>query len=311
MNVSHQPGFLVGVDLGGTKTEAAILDRAGHTRARRRAATPVDYDASLRLIAELVAAVEAEAGAPGPLPIGLGAPGSLSPKTGLARNSNSSGLNGRPLDRDLEAAAGRPVRIANDADCFALSEAVDGAGAGAGIVFGAILGTGCGGGVVVEGALLQGAQGIAGEWGHSPLPWPSSDEHPGLACWCGKRGCLETWISGSGFAADHARVTGETLTGPQIETRARAGDAAAAATLARYDDRLARALATVLNLIDPHVVVLGGGMSNVAGLPERVEALLPAYVFSDVVATKVRRAAHGDSSGVRGAAWLWREGDPP
>jgi fructokinase len=300
----RQPGALrLGVDIGGTKLEAAAVDSAGAIRARRRAHTPRSYDALLAALAELVAAVEAEAGPCAT--IGAGHPGSLSPKNGLMRNANSVWLNGKPLDRDLAAALGRPVRLANDADCFALSEAADGAGAGLGVVFGVILGTGVGGGVVIGGKLLTGAQAIAGEWGHNPLPWPRPDELPGPDCWCGKRGCLEAWISGPGLAAAHARASGTALAPEAIAAAARVGGGAARAALEDYADRLARGLAVVINVLDPHAVVLGGGMSNIDGLCDATAKRLPGYVFSDHVATRVVSHAHGDSSGVRGAAWLW------
>lgn len=294
----------VGVDLGGTKIEAIALE-GGEVRARRRVPTPAadGYDAILRAIAELVRAVEAEAGAEGT--VGVGTPGAISPATGLLRNSNTTCLNGRPLDRDLRRALGREVRLANDADCFALSEAVDGAAAGAPTVFGVIAGTGTGAGVVVRGALLSGPNAIAGEWGHIPLPSPADDERPGPGCYCGRRGCVETWISGPGLAADHARQTGEALDPPAIVARADAGDPGAAATLARHADRFARALAVVIDVLDPHVIVLGGGVGRMAHLYEAIPARWGAHVFSDAVATRLVAPKHGDSSGVRGAAWLW------
>jgi fructokinase len=228
-------------------------------------------------------------------------PGSISPRTGLIRNANSVWLNGERFGQDLEAVLARPVRLANDANCLALSEAADGAGAGAGVVFAAILGTGCGGGLVVDGRLVEGRNGVAGEWGHTPLPWPTDQEHPGPACWCGRRGCLETWISGPALAADH----GAGLTAPQIVEAARAGEPGAQGTLGRYVDRLGRALAGVVDLIDPDVIVLGGGMSNVGELYERLPAAVAPHVFADGFDTPIRPAVHGDSSGVRGAAWLW------
>lgn len=294
----------IGVDLGGTKIEAIALDEDGSTRARRRVATPAgDYDATLRAVAGLVAAVEAEAGAQAGAAgsVGVGIPGALSPATGLVKNANSTCLIGRPLDRDLEAVLARPVRLANDADCFALSEAVDGAGAGAGSVFGVILGTGVGGGIVIGGRPLAGPNAIAGEWGHNPLPWPRGGEMPGPACYCGKRGCIETFLSGPGLARDH----GGGLTAADIAAGAEAGDAVCTAALDRYIDRLARALATVINVLDPDVVVLGGGLSNLRVLYERLPRALPEWVFSDSVRTRIVPPVHGDSSGVRGAAWLW------
>jgi fructokinase len=296
----------IGIDLGGTKIEAVALGDDGVERARRRVSTPRDYDATLDALAALVAAVERDTGARGT--VGVGIPGTVVAATGLVKNANSIWLNGRPLARDLAARLARPVRVMNDANCFALSEATDGAGAGAGVVFGVILGTGCGGGVVVHGRCLVGPNQIAGEWGHNPLPWPGPDELPGPLCYCGKRGCLETWISGTGLARDHAERTGVTLEAPAIVAAARGGHAAAAESLARYEDRLARGLATVIDVLDPDVVVLGGGMSNVPGLAEAAAAGLPRYVFSDTVATRVVPNRHGDSSGVRGAAWLWPVG---
>jgi fructokinase len=294
----------VGVDLGGTKIEAIALDGAGRALVRRRVPTPrQDYGRTLDAIADLVREVEREAGEPGT--VGVGIPGALSPATGLVKNANSTWLIGRPFDRDLAARLGRPVRVANDADCFALSEASDGAGAGARVVFGAILGTGCGGGIVVEGKVLTGPNAVAGEWGHNPLPWPDDGERPGPPCYCGKRGCIETFVSGTGLARDFRESAGESLPGEQIVALAGAGDAAAEAALARYEGRLARALASLVNVLDPDVVVLGGGMSNVTRLYRNVPPLLERWVFSDRVDTRLVPPAHGDSSGVRGAAWLW------
>lgn len=297
---------LLGVDFGGTKIEAAALRQNGRVAARRRAPTPGDYEAAIRAVRDLVESVAAEAGASG-RPVGFGVPGSPNPVTGLMRNANSIWLNGRPLAHDLEAALGRPVRLANDANCFALSEATDGAAAGADPVFGAILGTGCGGGVVVRSALVNGANGIAGEWGHTPLPWMTDEEQrTAPQCWCGRRGCLETWLSGPGMAADHARVSGETISAEQIAARAADGDAQARATLARYKDRLARALAIVADIADPEVIVLGGGVSNIEALYDGLPDMIARHTFSDAYSVRVVRAEHGDSSGVRGAAWLWR-----
>ena len=297
----------IGIDLGGTKIEAIALSPAGQEITRLRVTTPRDYAASLDAIVALVAELERAAGAAGT--VGVGIPGTVVPRTGLVKNANSTWLNGRPLERDLEGRLGRPVRVMNDANCFALSEATDGVAAGAQVVFGVILGTGVGGGIVVDGRCLSGANLIAGEWGHNPLPWLTPDEQPGPPCYCGKRGCVEVWLSGPGFERDHAQHAGVTRSGQEIVGAAARGDAAAAATLARYHDRLSRALASLINVLDPDVVVLGGGMSNIAGLPEAASALLPRHVFavgasSDPVATRVVRAAHGDSSGVRGAAWL-------
>jgi fructokinase len=293
----------IGVDVGGTKIEAVALDDDGAVRARRRVATPRDYDATLDAIAGLVAAAERDAGTRGT--VGVGIPGTVVAATGLVKNANSVWLNGRPLADDLAGRLARPVRVMNDANCFALSEATDGAAAGAEVVFGVILGTGCGGGVVVHGRCLVGPNQIAGEWGHNPLPWPAPDELPGAPCYCGKRGCLETWISGTGLERDHALRAGASPRAHEIVAAARAGEPVAAESLARYEDRLARGLATVIDVLDPDVVVLGGGMSNAPGLAEAVTARLPLHVFSDTVSTRVVPNLHGDSSGVRGAAWLW------
>lgn len=290
----------IGVDFGGTKIEAAALDKTGAIIARLRRPNPGAYGPALTVVTELVAAVEAEAGARAAR-VGVGMPGSISPRTGLIRNANSVWLNGERFGQDLEAALGRPVRLANDANCLALSEAADGAGAGAGVVFAAILGTGCGGGLVVDDCLVEGRNGVTGEWGHTPLPWATAEEHPGPACWCGRRGCLETWISGPALAADH----GAGLSAPEIVDAARAGDPDARGALSRYVDRLGRALAGVVDLIDPDVIVLGGGMSNVGELYERLPGAIGPHVFADGFDTPIRWAVHGDSSGVRGAAWLW------
>ena len=295
----------IGIDLGGTKIEGVLMQAGGSIARRARVATPRgDYDGTLAAIAGLVAALEEGAGG-APCRVGVGMPGSLSPATGLVRNANSTWLIGRPFREDLAAALGRPVRIANDADCFTLSEARDGAGQGAEIVFGAILGTGVGGGIAIGGRLLQGASGIAGEWGHNPLPAPQTDELPGPACYCGRRGCIETWLSGPALERDHETATGTRLPAAEIAALAEAGAADASATLDRYADRAARALAGIVNILDPHVIVLGGGVSNIGGLYPRIEERLRAHVFSDVVAVKLRQARHGASGGVRGAAWLW------
>jgi fructokinase len=300
----------IGIDLGGTKIEAAVLDPQGEVVLRRRVATPKgDYRDTLNAIGGLVAALEAELGRR--CAVGIGMPGSLSPTTGLVRNSNSTNLNGRAFDRDIVAMLGRQVRFANDANCFALSEAIGGAGDGAAVVFGAILGTGVGGGVVIGGKALYGANGIAGEWGHSPLPRPGDDERPGPVCYCGRRGCIEAFLSGPALAFDHRRATGSTLDAAAIAARAEAGDEAAEATLRRYEDRLARSLATVMNLLDPEVIVLGGGLSAIARLYERVPRLWGPYVFSDVVTTRLLPPRFGDASGVRGAAWLWAPDEAP
>ncbi|WP_374570915.1 ROK family protein [Phenylobacterium sp.] len=290
----------IGVDFGGTKIEAAALDAQGRFLARVRAPTPPGYDEGLEAVRGLVDEAERQAGARATA-VGVGGPGSPSPASGLMRNANSTQLNGRPFPADLARALGRPVRYANDANCLALSEATDGAGRGARVVFAAILGTGCGAGIAVDGRLVEGRSAVAGEWGHMPLPWPSDAEHPGPACWCGRRGCLELWVSGPGLARDH----GAGLTALEVVERAGHGDAAAAAALDRYVERLARGLAVIVDVIDPDMVVLGGGMSNVSALYERLPDAIAPHVFTDACEVTVRPALHGDSSGVRGAAWLW------
>jgi len=297
----------IGIDLGGTKTEVIALDADGRERMRRRVPTPRDdYDAILQAVATLVVDAEKECGvAPGEASVGIGTPGSLSRATGLLRGSNSVCLNGMPVKRDLETRLGRTIALANDANCFALSEATDGAGRGAGIVFGVILGTGVGGGIVVNGRVLEGRNAIGGEWGHNPLPWPNDDERPGAACFCGQHGCVETWLSGPGLVRDHRAHGGEALAADVIVARAGDGDPACDATLVRYENRLARALAHVINIVDPDVIVLGGGLSNVERWYQSVRRLWTRWVFSDRVDTELVRNVHGDSSGVRGAAWLW------
>ncbi|MCK5623464.1 MAG: ROK family protein [Alphaproteobacteria bacterium] len=300
----------IGVDLGGTKIEAALLDEAGTVRFRRRIEAPQqDYAATVAAVAGLVKRACSEAG--GDASVGIGIPGTISPATGLVKNANSTWLNGQPLDRDLGLALGRPVRIANDANCFALSEAVDGAAAGAHAVFGVILGTGVGGGLVIGGRVLAGANAIAGEWGHNPLPWPTPAELPGPACWCGRRGCIETWSSGPALARTHMESTGQYLTASEIAERAAAGNAEAGESMAQYEERLARALAHTINIFDPDIIVLGGGLSNITRLYENLPRLWEQWVFSDQVATRIVPPLHGDSSGVRGAAWLWREEGGP
>lgn len=299
----------IGIDLGGTKIEGIALSDAGEILVRQRIATPKGYAETVAAITGLVQALEAETGARGT--VGMGIPGAIVPSTGKVKNANSTWLIGEPLGLDLGRALDRDVRIMNDANCFALSEATDGAAAGAQVVFGVILGTGVGGGIVVRGECLAGANLIAGEWGHNALPWVAADELPGPACYCSRTGCIESWLSGPGFASDHARVTGQRWSAPEIVQAVEAGDAGARASLARYHDRLARALSSVINLLDPDVIVLGGGMSNVPGLAEAVTPLLSRHVFSDTIVTRVVRHLHGDSSGVRGAAWLWpRQGSP-
>ena len=303
MNVSR-PKLRIGIDLGGTKIAGVVLDHSGTIVAERRIASPQsDYAATIAALAAIIGDLEQSVGAPGT--IGIGMPGSLSPKSGLVQNANSTWLNGRPLKADLESRLGRAVRLANDANCFALSEATDGAGLGHAIVFGVIVGTGCGGGIVINGNVIDGPRGIGGEWGHNPLPWSSADEHPGQLCWCGRPGCMETWVSGPGLAADHFRITAETITAAEIATRAASGDVSAQATLDRHASRLARGLAHVVNLIDPHVIVLGGGLSNMARLYQTVPSLMQRYVLADDTAVDIRPPKWGDASGVRGAAWLW------
>ena len=326
------PLLRFGVDLGGTKIELIALDAGGREILRRRVPTPQhDYFATVAAVAALIQQAETELGQRGS--VGVGTPGARSPATGLMKNCNSTCLNGKPLQQDLERALKRDVRLANDANCLALSEAADGAAAGADTVFGVILGTGVGGGVVVRGHVLNGVNAIAGEWGHSPLPWfqfatapsdrASTGQHPATgeailhpwpnsreldaapACYCGKKGCVETWLSGPGFAADHVRYGGEDLPAHEIAQLAAAGYGPCSVTLARYEERLARALAGVINLLDPDVIVLGGGLSNIARLYDSVPRLWPRYVFSDRIDTKLVPPQHGDSSGVRGAAWLW------
>jgi fructokinase len=289
----------VGVDLGGTKIEAIALDHRS-VLARRRVATPRESAASIvRALGDLVRELEAEVGQRGT--VGIGTPGAISPATGLLKNSNTTALNGTPLDRLLAAELEREVRVANDANCFALSEAVDGAAAGARVVFGVIIGTGTGGGVVVDGQVLTGKNAVAGEWGHNPLPWPRPEDGS-PPCYCGKRGCIETYLSGPGLARDHREHTGEDLSAAEIAAR---GDAGSMATIARYVDRLARGLATVINLLDPDVIVLGGGVSRIDAIYPALPAALGRWVAGGAVATPVVPALHGDASGVRGAAWLW------
>ena len=293
----------VGVDFGGTKIEAAAIDEQGKFTVRMRAPTPDSYDAALEAVRALVGRVERETRVVDR--IGVGMPGSASPRTGLIRNANTTYLNGRRFASDLEQTLGKAVRLSNDANCLAVSEAVDGAGAGASTVFAVVLGTGCGGGLAIDGRVIDGANGVAGEWGHNPLPWATDAEHPGPECWCGKRGCLETWIAGSGFRRDYRETTGDDLTGQEIVAAARIGDPAGAAAFDRYLDRLARALAAIVNIVDPDAFVFGGGMSNVTEMFERLPALMRPYIFSDEWHAALRLAQWGDSSGVRGAARLW------
>ena len=292
----------IGVDLGGTKIEAVALAADGAERFRRRIDSPRgDYEATLEAIRSIVALAEESCGEPGL--VGVGMPGTISPATGLVKNANSTWLNGRPLQQDLERTLARPVRLANDANCFALSEATDGAGAGARVVFGVIIGTGTGGGVVIEGSVLVGANAVGGEWGHNALPWPDADEWPGPPCYCGLHGCIETFLSGSGLQRAHGGASPPEAR--DIAAAATRGEAASIAAIDRYSRRLAKSLATVINLLDPDVIVLGGGLSNIESLYSSVPDLWRDWVFSDVVTTRLARAKHGDASGVRGAAWLW------
>ena len=293
----------IGVDFGGTKIEAAAMDAEGHFLARLRAPNPGHYDAAIETVCKLVAEVEAEAGEG---TIGVGAPGSISPRRKVIRNANTTWLNDREFHRDLSAALGREIRMANDANCLALSEAIDGAAAGAAVVFAVIVGTGCGGGWVANGRLIEGANGLAGEWGHIPLPWPQEHDLPAPPCWCGQRGCLETWISGSGLQRDYGNTWNETLTSEAIVASARQAEPRAQVTFDRYISRLARGLAVVCNIIDPDTIVLGGGLSNVSEIYARLPDAIRPYIFSQEWSAPIVPARWGDSSGVRGAARLWR-----
>jgi fructokinase len=293
----------IGIDLGGTKIEGVALDDSGAINVRRRLSTPRAYEPTIAALVRLVHDIETEAGETGT--VGVGTPGAISPARAVMKNANSVWLNDRPLAQDLSSALGRPVRLANDANCFALSEAADGAAAGAEVVFGVILGTGTGGGVVVRGQVLTGPNAVAGEWGHNPMPWPETGEWPGPPCYCGRTGCIETFVSGPGLAADFRAGTGRQVTATDIAAAALAGDTAAEATLVRYEGRLARALSSVINVLDPDVIVLGGGLSNLSRLYVNVPRLWGPFVFSDRVDTRLVPPMHGDSSGVRGAAWLW------
>jgi fructokinase len=307
MDASLPPtDFRIGIDLGGTKIEAMALTPSGAEAARHRVHTPPQYDLTIAAIADLVRRIEQDLGGRGS--VGVGIPGVISPITGLVKNANSIALNGHGFDRDLAAALARPVRVANDANCFALSEAADGGGAGHGVVFGVIIGTGCGAGIVVDGKVIEGRNRVAGEWGHTPLPWAhgaelSGPDNLGPQCWCGQHNCLELWISGTGLARDCDGP--EARDASSLPVRAAAGETQAAAALDRHADRLARGLAVIVNVLDPDVIVLGGGLSNMAHLYDQVPRRLKSYVFSDFVDTPVVKNVHGDSSGVRGAAWLW------
>jgi len=297
-------GLRIGIDLGGSKIEGILLGAEGGELARYRVPTPRnDYAATIRAIVDLKAQLIRDIQSSPK--IGIAVPGSISPASGVMQNANSTWLNGRALDRDLAAALNTTLLLANDANCFALSEAIDGAAENAHVVFGVILGTGCGGGLVVNGSLLEGPRGISGEWGHNPLPWAKPDEYPGPECWCGRKGCLETWVSGPGMAADHARVTGESHTAKEITERAVSGDNAAKATLVRHADRLARGLAHVVNIFDPDVLVLGGGLSQLSNLYTQLPSLMEAHIFADQCSVVIKPPRWGDASGVRGAARLW------
>jgi fructokinase len=299
-----KPSIRIGVDLGGTKTEIIALSDNGESLIRHRVASPRgDYQATIQTIVDLVLQVEKELNAVGT--VGIATPGAVSQQTGRLKNSNSVWLNGMPLKQDLEAALQRPLRLSNDANCFVLSEATDGAAQGAPVVFGVIVGTGTGGGIVTHGQLINGANSIAGEWGHNPLPWPQPEELPGPPCYCGKNGCIETFLSGPGMAADHATHSGQTKDAKQICAAAERGDNTGEQTIQRYERRMARALASIINVLDPDIIVLGGGMSNIRRLYSNVPRLWKDYVFSDQVQTQLVPPKHGDSSGVRGAAWLW------
>jgi len=301
-------GVRIGIDLGGTKIEGIALTDNGDIAERRRVATPRDYVGSVEAVGNLVDALEQATATR--CSVGVGIPGALTPE-GLVKNANSTWLIGNPLGRDLEARLSRPVRLMNDANCFAISEAADGAGVGADVVFGVILGTGVGGGIVVHGRCIAGPNSVAGEWGHNPLPWMFADEYPGRSCYCGKLGCIETFLSGPAFERHFAEKTRITMSGPAIVDSAAQGDPPAREALARYHNLLARALASVINILDPDVIVLGGGMSNLPLLAESVTPLIPRYVFSNSVRTRIVQNQHGDSSGVRGAAWLWPAGEQP
>jgi fructokinase len=294
----------IGIDLGGTKIAGITLDGSGMTLAERRIATPRgDYEGTVRAVADVVAQLEAEAGREAS--VGVGMPGAISPATGLVKNANSVWLNGRPFQADLEASLGRPIRVENDANCLAVSEAVDGAAAGAFLVWAIILGTGVGSGIAIDGAALSGRHRIAGEFGHNPLPAPHDGERPGPACYCGRHGCIETWVSGTGLAADHARRTGHAMRGEEVIAAMRAGDSAAQATVGRHRDRLARSIAHVVNVIDPDAIVIGGGLSRVPEIIDGLAEAVAPHVFSDGFDTPILASRHGDASGVRGAAWLW------
>ncbi len=294
----------IGIDLGGTKIEALALDDAGHEIVRHRVATPQhDYDATLAALVGLVNKLETETGQRGS--VGAGIPGSVRAATGLVKNANSTWLNGRPLQQDLSAALGREVRVANDANCLAVSEATDGAGTGKAVVFGVILGTGCGGGVAFDGQVHAGPNGVGGEWGHNPLPWAEENERPGPACYCGKHGCMEQWVSGPAIARDFLAATGRSLATSDIAAACERGDAAAVAAIERFESRLARGIASLVNVLDPDIFVFGGGVSRIPRIYRNLPELIRQYTFGGDFDTPLMPARFGDSSGVRGAAWLW------
>jgi fructokinase len=294
----------IGIDLGGTKIEGIVLGSVGAEVKRARIAAPHgDYSATLNAIAGLVEEIDPTPG--NSTPVGIGIPGTVSPATGLVKNANSTWLIGHPFDRDLSKCLNRLVRVANDANCFAISEATDGAGRDRSVVFGVILGTGVGGGIVIDGTLVTGGNAIAGEWGHTPLPWMTSDEYPGPACYCGRQGCIESFVSGPGFERNFAQITGRALSAAEIVAAAEAGDVDATAALTRYEDQLSRSLTVLINIIDPDVIVLGGGLSKIARLYDNLPTRIAEHAFSDSIVTPIVPAVHGDAGGVRGAAWLW------
>lgn len=298
-------GMLIGIDLGGTKIEGLALDHDGRELVRQRVSTPRNYDGTIAALVGLVQQLESDTGMRGS--VGIGIPGTVRAATGLIKNANSTWLNGRPLPTDLSRAMGREVRLANDANCLAVSEATDGAARGKKVVFGVILGTGCGGGVALDGAVHSGPNGVGGEWGHNPLPWATKEEMPGPDCYCGLQGCIESWVSGTGIAREFTSVTGKTITTAELAAAAERGDAEAAAALDRLEDRLARALAGVVNVLDPDVFVVGGGVSRIERLYRNLPGLIKQWTFGGDFDTPIVPAAFGDSSGVRGAAWLWND----
>ena len=303
--MTRPPGVRIGIDLGGSKIAAIAMDAGGVILVERRCPSPQgDYAATLGALVDIVADLETTIDAT-QIPVGVGMPGSIAPRSGLVQNANSTWLNGRPLAADLELRMGPRVRLANDANCFALSEAIDGAGSRAGRVLGVILGTGCGSGFVIDQRISDGPRGIGGEWGHNPLPWARDDEWPGPECWCGRRGCMEAWVSGPALTANHARLTGEHLDATGIAARATAGDVAAQATLTRHAGRLARGLAALVNVLDPTIIVIGGGLSKLPHLYEQLPALMAPHIFGEDQSVAIQPPRWGDAGGVRGAAWLW------